>query len=88
MVPLSKAVSSSWVKKLAGLWRRSVVRSRSPRVDRGWISNRWGLSCFSIRSRAVRACVTARLLGRVPTLKVMGDLFIEMHVVGGDFTAV
>ena len=33
IVPSSKAESSSWVKKSAGLWRRSVERSRSPAVD-------------------------------------------------------
>ena len=48
IVPSSRAASSSLVKKSAGLWRRSVERSRSPAVDKGWISNRWGSISSSI----------------------------------------
>ena len=42
----------------------------------------------SMRFSAAPDWVSARLLGRVPALKTVGDLFIEILVFGGNGAAV
>ena len=76
MSPLSKAASSASVKKSLGLFKRLVFLSRSPFVLIVVISNRCGAILHSILLSAPSACVIASLLGRVPTLKIIGDFFI------------